>query len=412
MRTIAAKGTNMHHVKRQNRASILKLLYTHGGLSRKEIASQLGLTPSAVTLITNSMIKEGLLEEIGEELNSSRVGRKEVIIDIKYRKYYAIGVTINLDYTKIICIDLKGRVLFQHHFNTLEFTTPEDLIKYICDMIKNYIVKTPGVKKESIVGVGVGVRGIVNNQKGISLESFGLWREKVEAKHIFQEQIQIPVRVDNNVRSIARGELFYSQRKLTSMLLVKYGPGIGAALAIGEELFTGCNYRAIELGHVVVDPFGLPCRCKRCGCLETIVSYDAIEKAIQAVYSKEFTPVLYELTQGNIPKFDIDIIMKSYNGGDTPIRDIISRAMRYFALVINNAITVYDPERIVLYGEAFENKDFLDLLYDFTRDYGNYKDIRRLMVKSEFNEKLDTKGPASLAIENFLNSGGIIDLNS
>jgi len=399
----------MIHVKKQNRASILELLYSHGGLSRKEIAARLHLTPAAITLITNDMIKEGLLEEIGEELNSSRVGRKEVIIDIKRNKFYAIGVNINLNCTKIICIDLKGRTLFEHRFNTSEFNTPEELVKHACSVIEDSIKKKPEIKKECIVGIGIGVRGIVDNQNGVSLESFGMWRDNVEVKRMFAEQVKLPVSVDNNVRSIARGQLFYSKEKPSSMLLVKYGPGIGGALAISEKLFTGYNYRATELGHVVVDPLGVPCRCKKCGCLETIVSYDAIERSIKAVYSQRSTPVLYELTQGNFPGFDIDIIMKAYKGGDMTIRDIMSRAMRYFALTIKNAITLYDPEKVVLYGEVFENKDFLELLYDFMLDNNHYKDIRTLLVKSEYNGELDTKGPASLAIKHFFSNGGVIN---
>lgn len=405
---MAAKGTNMAYVKKQNRASILGLLYSCGGLSRKEIAARLKLTPAAITLITNDMIKEGLLEEIREELNSSRVGRKEVIIDIKRDKFYAIGVNINLNCTKIVCIDLKGRVYFEYCFNTSEFNTPEELVKYTCSVIADGITKVHEINKEYIVGIGIGVRGIVDNKNGISLESFGMWRENIELKRMFEEQVQIPVRVDNNVRSIARGQLFYSKERPNSMLLVKYGPGIGGALATGEKLFTGYNYRATELGHVVVDQLGMPCRCKKCGCLETIASYYAIERGIKAVYSKNSTPVLYELTQGKFPGFDIDIIMQAYKGGDMTIRDIMSRAMRYFTLTIKNAITLYDPERVVLYGEAFENKDFIELLYDFMLDNNYYKDIRTLVVKSEYNGDLDTKGPASLAIEHFFNSGGVM----
>jgi len=408
VRTITAKGTNMVYVKKQNRASILELLYTHGGLSRKDLAGGLKLTPAAITLITNDMIKEGLLEEIREELNSSRVGRKEVIIDIKYNKFYAVGVNINIDCTNIICIDLKGRILFECRFNTLEFSTPEELIKQICIAIEERIRESAEINKEYIVGIGVGIRGIVDNKKGISLNSFGMWRENIEVKRLFEEQTRIPVQVDNNVRSIAKGQLFYSEKKPSSMLLVKYGPGIGGALAIGGKLYTGYNYSATELGHIVVDQFGMPCRCNKCGCLETIVSYESIERSIKAIYSKTAMPVYYELTQGNAAGFDIDKIMKAYNGGDTVIRDIMSRAMRYFALTIKNLITMYDPESVVLYGETFENNDFLELLYSFMSDNSDRKDIKKLVVKSELNGDLETKGPASLAIERFFSNGGVI----
>ena len=55
-------GINMLDVKKKNRGSILRLIYQNGSISRKEIATALGLTPAAITLITNDLIEEGLLE--------------------------------------------------------------------------------------------------------------------------------------------------------------------------------------------------------------------------------------------------------------------------------------------------------------------------------------------------------------
>lgn len=400
------KGTNMVHVKRQNRASILELIYSHGGLSRKGIAERIRLTPAAVTLITNNMIKEGLLKEIRVEPNSGKVGRKEVIIDINYSNYYAVGVNINLKMSRVICIDLKCRVKFEHCFQTPAFNTPESLISYACSTIMDNIQKHR-IKKERIIGVGVGVRGIVDNNNGISLESYGLWDGEVNVKAMFEEQLLLPVEVDNNVRSIVRGQLFYSEDKPNSILLVKYGPGIGGALAIGDKLYTGYQYRAAELGHMIVDPLGAPCRCKQYGCLETIASYDAIQRDIRAVYSKSVTPVLYQLTGGDMAAFDIATIMKAYKNGDVVIRRIMSRVMGYFAIMIRNSITLYNPEKIILYGEAFDNADFFEELCNFTFKDTNNENAISLISKSEFNGDLDTKGPASLAIKNFFDNGGI-----
>jgi predicted ArsR family transcriptional regulator len=45
-------GMNMGRVKQQNRSAILNYICEVGPVSRKDIASDMGLTPAAVTQIT------------------------------------------------------------------------------------------------------------------------------------------------------------------------------------------------------------------------------------------------------------------------------------------------------------------------------------------------------------------------
>ncbi len=102
-----------------------------------------------------------------------------------------------------------------------------------------------------------------------------------------------------------------------------------------EGLFTGHNYRAIELGHVIVEQPGILCRCNKRGCLETISSYYAIEAAVQKAYSEKCTPpILYDLTDGEVSNLDLDAIMQAYNRGEVLIQDIVAKAMRHFALML------------------------------------------------------------------------------
>ena len=69
------RGISKLDLKRQNRLQILRVVHENGTISRVDIASQLQLTRAAVTIITNEMISEGVLQELGEapiELDSSR----------------------------------------------------------------------------------------------------------------------------------------------------------------------------------------------------------------------------------------------------------------------------------------------------------------------------------------------------
>ena len=60
-------GISKLDLKRQNRMQILRLLRNNGPISRIDIAHTIHITKAAVTIITNEMIREGILIEIGEQ---------------------------------------------------------------------------------------------------------------------------------------------------------------------------------------------------------------------------------------------------------------------------------------------------------------------------------------------------------
>ena len=60
-------GISKLDLKRQNRMQILRLLRNVGPISRIDIAHTIHITKAAVTIITNEMIREGILIEIGEQ---------------------------------------------------------------------------------------------------------------------------------------------------------------------------------------------------------------------------------------------------------------------------------------------------------------------------------------------------------
>ena len=100
--------------------------------------------------------------------------------------------------------------------------------------------------------------------------------------------------------------------------------------------------------------------------------------------------------------------MQAYSGGDEPVIDIVSNSMRLFALVLKNVVTLLDPEKVILYGLAFENDDFLNLVYGFMNEVSQVPDLKKIVVRSEFNGQLSSRGPASLAIQNFFDNGGVV----
>jgi predicted NBD/HSP70 family sugar kinase len=102
----------------------------------------------------------------------------------------------------------------------------------------------------------------VDADAGISLREPRLWEGQVDLKIPLQAALGIPVVVNNNVRALAIAETLLTEARETpsgGLLLVKYGPGVGAAWAVGGTPWQGVHHRAGELGHTVVEPEGPVC---------------------------------------------------------------------------------------------------------------------------------------------------------
>ena len=59
-------GISKRDLKRINRMQVLRTIWEAGPISRVDLSQQLQITRASITQITNAMIAEGLLMEIGE----------------------------------------------------------------------------------------------------------------------------------------------------------------------------------------------------------------------------------------------------------------------------------------------------------------------------------------------------------
>ena len=99
------RGISKLDLKRRNRMQILRIIREYGPISRVDVASALEITRAAVTIITNEMIEEGVLVEIGEApINAEKLqkGRRKILIDINVNSRFALGATVD-EKENIIC---------------------------------------------------------------------------------------------------------------------------------------------------------------------------------------------------------------------------------------------------------------------------------------------------------------------
>lgn len=390
-------GINLENVKHSNRNAILKLLNDHGAMSRKDIATALGLTPATVTLICADMLSAGMLLEKGEMAEEKRAGRKKVLIDINRRYRYVLSVSIEAEETCIAISDLRGNCMAERKLRMEEYKEPEDLLKNVAQEGK-VLMWEHGIGKEEILGVGVSVPGIVKRTEGLSIRALRVWDKPVPVGQILGQYLDYPILVENNVKAFAEGELIYGSGKThDNMLLIKWGPGVGSAIIIENRIYDGQDRKAAELGHCIVEKNGMLCRCGRRGCLETKVSMNAIARNVKEHFSSQAMPHLDRIIGTDVSRIHARNIREWIQAKDDSLWELLEDGIEVMARTAVNAITVLAPGKVIVFGEIFGLPRFLERFLHYCRMYDSSYG-GDFIVKSELGDRSGYIGPLAVAV--------------
>ena len=407
-------GISLENVKINNKSAILDVLNKKGAMSRKDIANELGLTPAAVTMLCAELMERNILLEKGEMQEEKRVGRRKVSIDINYDYRCIAAVSIEVLTTYITIVNLKGKMIDQKIIDTESSIEPERFLEKIAGECK--VLLWENEKKPSdVLGIGVCIPGIVNRKEGASVNAYGIWNNVVPVRELMVRFMNCPVVVENNIKSFAEGELLYGMGKTgADLLFVKWGPGVGSAIVIGNQVYEGFDNKAAEIGHYILETGEKRCKCGRRGCLETEVSITAITDKIKQIYSKESTPQLYAMTKGEIDSVTGQFFFKwmhsitddEASNLDRAVEEVIYECIDVLARVVTNVITILAPNNTILFGCMLENNNFRKQFVKLCKKYDERYD-ETYISKSVLSNKISYIGPSTLiAREEFFLPGG------
>jgi len=355
-------GINMSDVKVSNRAQILGQVKKNPK-SRKDIAEKLNLTPAAITLLVNELMEEGCIRESKHVEDAGRVGRKKVFIELNPTYRYMVGVNIEGKTMTIGIGNLKYEIK-TFVSETIKGMSPNQVLDRCSETIE-HLLKELKIKKSKVLGVGVGIVGKVDTVAGISRHAYGIWDEEVPIAQVLEQSLALPVVVENNVRALALAEMELSQhRKVSNMVFLKLGPGIGSAIILEKEIYKGASNDAGEIGHMITDPMGKKCQCGLVGCLETLASVQCLIEEIREEGSKELYPILMDLIDNDLNRLKEKHIIEAYLEDDAGVVKQVDKLIKYLTVGIINSMKFFDPHKLVLYSEMFNEHELFDRLME------------------------------------------------
>ncbi|MEH7385653.1 ROK family transcriptional regulator [Bacillus sp. JJ1521] len=329
---------NQQVVKKNNKALVLQLIIEQEPISRADIAQISGLNKTTVSTLVTELIEMDLILESGPGVSSG--GRRPVILHFNKDAGYAIGIDIGVNYVLSVLTDLKGNILIKKN-QTVIRTTYASIMSIVQDMIQSLMDEKPK-SRYGIVGIGVGVPGIVNNEGAILLAPNLGW-SNIKLKEDLEKLYEVPIIIENEAKAGAVGEQqFGAGQDQENILYISAGIGIGVGIILNKELYKGKNGFSGEMGHMIIDFNGKRCNCGSRGCWEAYASEQALlEMADQSVHT-------------------LDELIKLAQSGDEKVIKLFEEIGNYLGLGITNIINTFNPEQVIIGNRLASAREWIE----------------------------------------------------
>jgi glucokinase len=206
-----------------------------------------------------------------------------------------------------------------------------------------------------IAGIGFGIPGPLDLEKGVIIESANLGWKNVKLRQIIEDRYKCPVAIGNDVDVGTLGEYRFGSGKGGRCVLGVFpGTGIGGGLIYEGKIFRGKTTSCMEFGHMLVEPKGRLCGCGRRGCLETVASRLAIAAEIAMAAYRGEAPVILEAAGTDLSDIRSSVIADAIKAGEKSVEKIVRNAAQRIGEATANVCNLVAPDIVVLGGGLVE----------------------------------------------------------
>lgn len=390
-------------MRRSNRATVLRRLYFDGVGSRLDLARRTGLSPATVGNVISELLADGIVIETGQ-LDSGG-GRPAMLVEVNPDHAAVVGVDVGETGAAIELFDLRLRKLAAvEEPLRLPGVSAEQLVTLVAEGV-DQVLSEARVRADQLLGIGVGVPGVVahDGQEYVHAPSLG-WDE-VPLLQLLQVALPALVLLDNGAKTMGRAEAWFGAGRGSSNVIVALiGTGVGAAVVADGVVQRGASSSAGEWGHTTVVIDGRECRCGASGCLEAYVGAPGILASYRLARRTGRAAQIDE--RGALERF-----VAKLEAGDKAASEVLRESARYLGVGIANLINLLNPEKIVLGGWAglLLGDHLLPLVIEEAQRHALRPPFERMTIElCQLGPDAVALGAATLAVEPFLMSGGVL----
>ena len=269
----------------------------------------------------------------------------------------ALGIDIGGTSIKGAAVYDDGKMLDVFSLPVIKGDSGETTINKLIDVVEKYI-KDQGIAKD-IVGIGIGIPGLLDINKGIVVKSNNLNWEDLPIVEMFKARLPYPVRIANDANVAAYGEAIYGAGKgVPYVVMLTLGTGVGGGIVLDGQLYEGNKGQGAELGHIIVQFGGRECTCGRKGCLERYASATALVIDTKEAMEKHPESLMHKIAQEH-GKIDGRIAFMAARQGDPAGLAVVEQYIYYLSEGILNYCNIFRPNVVILSGGIANEGDYL-----------------------------------------------------
>lgn len=382
--------------KTGHKKHILRAIYFNGPLSNSELSQLIKLSTPKINSLLVELIEDGLVKELGR--GDSSGGRRPNIYGLVEDGFFVVGITININRTIISIFNSNNQEVSGPHYFPIKMQPKLEIFHKVNEKLEQVVMESI-IAREKILVAGIELPGLINQKQGINKTYFP------EVSNLYEELrniFGIPVYFnhDAKVRTFAEQHFGLAKNK-KNVLMLQADWGLGLGIIINGKLYTGRSGFSGEFGHLPIADNGVLCSCGKQGCLETIVSANAIARMAREGIKNGNSSLIESLVKGDLDKIDISAVIQAANAGDQFAISLFSDAGHWLGRGIAYLIQIFNPELIIIGGRVAEASDYIiapiqQSIHTFSnRDISDDTQIKF----SELGSKAGTMGAAAYALD-------------
>ena len=281
-------------------------------------------------------------------------------------KKYCFGVDVGGTTIKIGFLDTDGTMLDKWEVKTNTENFGENILSDICESLENKIIKEK-ISLDDIQGIGIGLPGPVLAD-GTVLQCVNLgWGTFNVEKKLSEMFHDIKVKAGNDANVAALGEAWKGGGKdYKDIVMITLGTGVGGGVVINNNILTGYNGGAGEIGHMHMNDSETDiCGCGRKGCLEQYASATGVARLARRYMADNQDTKMTEFGDDITAKDVFDLAKE----GDKGANVVVSQMGDYLGKAMSAVAVTTNPQAFIIGGGVSKAGQFLiDAIKDTYRE--------------------------------------------
>lgn len=396
-------GMNSEQMQKSNRILVFRTLMENEGMTRANLAAELGLQKATITNIINEFLEMGIVEVVGD----SASGRRGEKLCLRLEGHYILTMGVTRKGYEMAVYSLDG-----HQEETIEYRFHEG--EKLADTMEEFASRAAEYQKkygkDRFAGYCMAVPGPYMRKNNEGSETFAVpqfpgWNE-LDIRGIVEDALGEPVTIVHDAKLSAYAEWLNSseakENKKVSMIVIRSrGYGIGAGVIVNGKIVVGQMGIAGEVGQMGINYNG---RAYENNSFEACAG---TESAVRYVRER-----LFEFPDSPLHENSSYMeILEAFRKGDPLATWAMEKVAWMLGYGISNMIYLLNPDCIILGVDYPDDKSFLDVIKRVVRSQVHPLISQNTIIRySELLEDSFLLGGYYYILKKLVNSGKIFDI--